>query len=389
MWLDEDLPGCIYDTVDCYGTCPGCHWGRDRVEEEKDDDMGMATTGHCPDCGELKDLSGKEPHNCKKDFTYTGVEGFVHDLHTTVRECIDCGCLTPGGPTRCKRCAKLVKDDDEFGSVTLTDADKTTLSEHDKRVIREIGCAMPPSKAAKFDGEKVDWTHMPWSTMEQIMRVYMMGAKKYSRGNYLHGLHYSRFFSAAIRHMTAWWELEETDSESGLNHLAHAAWNIITLLEYETRGTYREFDDRAAHEPLIQALDKDLDDLSKGKEPSTGTLKVCGDGGCAGGCDCKATECDHHWVWHSQWTDTVGIHVVSLCTKCRAQQTTDYGIPPREYTVSVPSMWIDDPTKGVIPVTVTSSHSAENELWIQMEEAQQREQSGTEGAGAESEGEGS
>ena len=34
------------------------------------------------------------------------VDGFVKELGCTVRECIDCGCLVPGGPTRCKRCAR-------------------------------------------------------------------------------------------------------------------------------------------------------------------------------------------------------------------------------------------------------------------------------------------
>jgi hypothetical protein len=36
---------------------------------------------------------------------YNGIEGYVSDLKCTVRECIDCSCLVPGGPTRCKRCA--------------------------------------------------------------------------------------------------------------------------------------------------------------------------------------------------------------------------------------------------------------------------------------------
>jgi hypothetical protein len=35
-----------------------------------------------------------------------GIEGFCEALCATVRECIDCGCLIAGGPTRCKRCAK-------------------------------------------------------------------------------------------------------------------------------------------------------------------------------------------------------------------------------------------------------------------------------------------
>ena len=37
---------------------------------------------------------------------YDGVDGFVHELRATVRECIDCGALIAGGPTRCIRCAK-------------------------------------------------------------------------------------------------------------------------------------------------------------------------------------------------------------------------------------------------------------------------------------------
>lgn len=44
---------------------------------------------------------------------YNGIEGFIPELRATVRECIDCGCLVPGGPTRCRRCAKEVKMEKE------------------------------------------------------------------------------------------------------------------------------------------------------------------------------------------------------------------------------------------------------------------------------------
>ena len=43
--------------------------------------------------------------------SYEGVEGFIPELKATVRECIDCGCLTPGGPTRCKRCAAAMHEE--------------------------------------------------------------------------------------------------------------------------------------------------------------------------------------------------------------------------------------------------------------------------------------
>lgn len=33
------------------------------------------------------------------------IDTFSHELGCTIRDCLDCGCLVPGGPTRCKRCA--------------------------------------------------------------------------------------------------------------------------------------------------------------------------------------------------------------------------------------------------------------------------------------------
>jgi hypothetical protein len=96
---------------------------------------------------------------------------------------------------------------------------------------------------SKWDAEKVDWSFLPSSAIEEIIKVYMGGAKKYGRGNYRKGISYSRVFSAAMRHLWAWWRGEETDPESGLSHLAHACWNVITLLEY-TKGSYGKFDDR-------------------------------------------------------------------------------------------------------------------------------------------------
>lgn len=56
-------------------------------------------------------------------FMYDGIEGFVHDLRSTVRECVDCGCLVAGGPTRCGRCAK----DFEWTKLSFFGKLKTTL----------------------------------------------------------------------------------------------------------------------------------------------------------------------------------------------------------------------------------------------------------------------
>ena len=102
----------------------------------------------------------------------------------------------------------------------------------------------PPKEGAKWDDGKVDWSYLPSGAVGEILKIYAGGAKKYGRGNYQKGIHYSRVFSAAMRHLWAWWRGEELDQESGLSHLAHAAWNIITLLEYTQDNKYRSFDDR-------------------------------------------------------------------------------------------------------------------------------------------------
>jgi len=109
-------------------------------------------------------------------------------------------------------------------------------------------------EGAKWDDGKVDWSYLPSGPVGEILKIYAGGAKKYGRGNYLKGIHYSRVFSAAMRHLWAWWRGEELDQESGLSHLAHAAWNVITLLEYTQGIKYQDFDDRTVSDTLPISL---------------------------------------------------------------------------------------------------------------------------------------
>jgi hypothetical protein len=108
-------------------------------------------------------------------------------------------------------------------------------------------CWPSPDQGNKWDQEKVDYSFLPSKAVEEVLKIYMGGAKKYGRGNYLKGISYSRVFSAAMRHLWAWWRGEETDPESGLSHLSHAIWNCLTLLEY-TQGQYKKFDDRGGND---------------------------------------------------------------------------------------------------------------------------------------------
>jgi hypothetical protein len=86
----------------------------------------------------------------------------------------------------------------------------------------------------KADSGKLPFHLLPWKPIEHIVAVLDFGAKKYSEGGWKQvPRKRDRYFSAAIRHLVKYWGGEVLDSESGLPHLAHAACNIIFLMESE------------------------------------------------------------------------------------------------------------------------------------------------------------
>lgn len=62
-----------------------------------------------------------------------------------------------------------------------------------------------------------------------------MGAEKYDKYNYLKGFDWSLCFNAMNRHALAFWNGEDLDPESGLPHIAHAAWQALALLSFYQR----------------------------------------------------------------------------------------------------------------------------------------------------------
>ena len=101
--------------------------------------------------------------------------------------------------------------------------------------------------ALKYDQGKVDWSILPISASEEIIRVFEFGAKKYARANFLEGggLNYSRVLNSLLRHTYAFTRGEDRDPETGLSHLAHAGCNIYMLLSYELNKQKYTNDDRA------------------------------------------------------------------------------------------------------------------------------------------------
>jgi hypothetical protein len=85
---------------------------------------------------------------------------------------------------------------------------------------------------------------LPWDALPVVSEVYGFGAEKYEADNWRRGYAWSLSFSAMMRHLAAFWSGEETDPESGLPHLAHAAFHVMALIVFSGGKKYAELDDR-------------------------------------------------------------------------------------------------------------------------------------------------
>jgi hypothetical protein len=83
----------------------------------------------------------------------------------------------------------------------------------------------------KYDDGKLRWDLLPWLMIEKIVKVYTFGAQKYGDNNWQNLKNgYDRYKAAMMRHMMEFEKGELVDKESGIEHLAHMAWNAIALL---------------------------------------------------------------------------------------------------------------------------------------------------------------
>ena len=112
--------------------------------------------------------------------------------------------------------------------VDITTPGLDSLHAHDLRRIAEKEAQL---SGVKHDAAKPRWDCVPWAALEQLVAVMTFGAEKYGRYNYRGGMAYSRLFAAALRHLTAWEGGADSDPESGLPHLAHAAACVLMLLD--------------------------------------------------------------------------------------------------------------------------------------------------------------
>lgn len=96
---------------------------------------------------------------------------------------------------------------------------------------------------ARYNEGKADLSLIPLCTLEDEARVWMYGATKYKRNNWMKGMAWSVPLASAMRHLAEFQKGEDIDPESGQPHLAHAICNLRMLTLYASN--YLEGDDRA------------------------------------------------------------------------------------------------------------------------------------------------
>ena len=78
-----------------------------------------------------------------------------------------------------------------------------------------------------------DFSRALWAVGE----VGTYGATKYSDHGWLDvPCGYERYLDAHLRHLIQYLSGEQDDPATGINHLAHCAWNVLAMLELEKRS---------------------------------------------------------------------------------------------------------------------------------------------------------
>lgn len=121
-------------------------------------------------------------------------------------------------------------------------------------------------KNDRKDG-KLMWELLPLREMEEVVRVYTEGAKKYAPNSWQNledGA--ERYRAALIRHMVEYMKGNDYDEETGLLHCAQIAWNGIAMLHFQMKklGMLGNNPVPSTVDTNGQQGDRESDDLDEG-----------------------------------------------------------------------------------------------------------------------------
>ena len=97
-------------------------------------------------------------------------------------------------------------------------------------------------QALRYNEGKLQWSMIDFKSLEGMVRVLEMGAKKYSKDNWKLGMPVTQVCESLMRHLFAYMSGEDKDPESGESHMSHVLVNAM-FVEYIMKER-NEFDDR-------------------------------------------------------------------------------------------------------------------------------------------------
>lgn len=128
-------------------------------------------------------------------------------------------------------------------------------------------------KKNDFKDEKLRWDLLPLEEIEDIVKVYTAGSKKYGDNTWQKlpdGI--ERYKAALLRHLVEYEKGITIDKETNCYHLAQVAWNAIAMLHLSKREKNRSYRigllkglDECIEEK-INSCNKILDEIEHGTE---------------------------------------------------------------------------------------------------------------------------
>ena len=95
---------------------------------------------------------------------------------------------------------------------------------------------MNVANGIKNDKGKARWDLVEFEELDKMVGVLTLGAQKYEEDNWKKVDNpKERYFSALMRHVSAWKRGEVVDEDDGLSHMAHVMANAMFLMYFEEK----------------------------------------------------------------------------------------------------------------------------------------------------------
>jgi hypothetical protein len=150
---------------------------------------------------------------------------------------------------------------------------------------------------------KTPLSTLPWRVLWRVGLAMLEGACKYGRHNYrAAGVRYSVYFDGTQRHLGAWWEGQDIDPDSQLNHIDKAIASLMVLRDSMLEGN--AVDDRppATQDELAELNNHagSLIDKYSGREVTHYTIENAG-----ARRHQPPTESAHKFLWRTTLVDAL------------------------------------------------------------------------------------